>query len=508
MALRDHEPIEINEFNGLWSRGDPISTPLDHFSDCENIQFEASTQGFLTRWGINVFQHLNVPLTGILRIYNFPTQTANTLLVLTTGGNIYHVIDDVTVFGPILTIATMTDFGFVPFAGRAYITPFFTNSDGIEVGLQNEFLYVYLGDGLSVARKAGVSPPVNDIGDTFAASLGTGASDAGFHIFGVVYETDTGALSAPGPNPGFATLTQTLVNGVSFVDIPVSPDTFVTKRHIVATKAIPNYNGDEDGYQFFFLPGGTINDNTSTTLSNISYFDSQLLEDASHLIDNFSDIPAGVGLTFYHNRLVLNTTFTDISIAYVSAPGEPESINQVDGILIAPLDGNPLTVFQELRDVVYGFKRNRTHSWVDNGDEPSTWPLTTVDYGLGCPVHGIATVLDSGASSIDYLLTAAYQGMQIFNGRYANPELSWKIKSFWDTIDRDQFRRIQILNDPVGKIIYIVLPDRLMLTGDYNIGLDPKAIRWSPYRADIQFNTIALININTLIIGAEKRLLP
>jgi len=500
MALRDHEPIEINEFNGLWRRGDPDDTPLDHFSNCENIQFESGA-GFLTRAGINIFQHLNVPLTGILRIYNFPTQTANTLLVLTTGGKIYHVIDDVTVFGPILTIATMTDFGFAPFAGRAYITPFFTNSDGIEVGIDNEFLYVYLGDGLSVARKASVTPPVTN---TLAAALGTGASDAGLHIFGVVYETDTGALSAPAD---FTTLVQTLGNGVSFTGIPVSPDSFVTKRHIVATKAIPNYNGDEDGYQFFFLPGGTINDNVAVVLPNISYFDSQLLEDASHLLDNFSEIPAGVGLTFYHNRLVLNTTFDNISIAYVSAPGEPESINQVDGILVAPLDGNPLTVFQELRDVIYGFKRNRTHSWVDNGDEPSTWPLTTIDYGLGCPVHGIATVLDSGASSIDYLLTAAYQGMQIFNGRYANPELSWKIKDFWTDIDKDEFRRIQILNDPVRKVLYIVLPDRLMLTGDYNIGLDPKAIRWSPYRADIQFNTIALININTLIIGAEKRLL-
>jgi len=506
MALRDHEPIEISEFNGLWRRGDPDDTPLDHFSNCENIQFESGS-GFLTRAGINIFQHLNVPLTGILRIYNFPTPTANTLLVLTTGGNIYHVIDDVTVFGPILTKALMTDFGFAPFAGRAYITPFFTDSNGIERGLENEFMYVYLGDGLSVARPAGVIPPVNAVGDTFAAALGTGASDAGFHIFGVIYETDTGALSAPGPNPGFATLVQALGSGVSFVDIPVSPSLFVTKRHIVATKTIPAYNGDEAGYQFFFLPGGTINDNVATTLSNISYFDSQLLEDASHLIDNFSEIPAGVNITFYHNRLVLNTTFDDISIAYVSAPGEPESINQVDGILIAPLDGNPLTIFQELRDVLYGFKRNRTHSWVDNGAEPSTWPLTTIDYGLGCPVHGIATVLDSGASSIDYLLTAAYQGMQIFNGRYANPELSWKIKDFWQEIDREQFRRIQILNDPVRKIIYIVLPDRLMLTGDYNIGLDPKAIRWAPYRADIQFNTIALININTLIIGAEQRLL-
>lgn len=502
MAIRDHEVIEINEFNGLWKRGEDNDCPQDHFRDCENIKFEAG-QGFSTRDGVNVYQDVAVPLGHIIRLYNYPTaDDGNTLLVLIEGGDIFHVINNTTVFGPLLSIPEMTDFGFVQFAGRAYITPFFTDTDGFEKGLEDESLYVYLGDGASVARPAGVDTPVNQVGDTFVVTQGTGTTDIGFHIFGVVYETDTGAFSSIGPIGVLPTLNSD-GNGVSFADIPVSPDTFVTKRHLVATRVIPDYNGDETGYDFFFIPDGTINDNTSTTLTNISFFDSQLLEDASYLLDQYNPIPAGVNLSIYHNRLVLNTTFDDISICLVSAIGEPENISQVDGILIAPLDGNPLTITQDMRDILYGFKRNRTIAWTDNGDEPSSWPMSIIDYAMGAPVHGVAKVLDSGATSIDYLLVSAFQGIQIFNGTYMSPELSWKIKDFWFALDRTEFRRIQMVNNPIAKLLYCVLPDFLMLVGDYNIDQDPMKIRWTVWRFDFQVNTIAILDIDTLIIGAE-----
>lgn len=502
--IRDHDGIEINEFMGLWRRGDAADAPLNHFRDCENIKFEAG-QGFQSRDGVDVYQHQEFPLGNILRIYNYPTQTANTLLVLIDGGEIYHVLGPTTVFGPILDIPEMEDFGFVQFAGRAYLTPFATY-DGIEKGLEDDFLYVYSGDGASVARKAGVIAPVNEPGDTFTASLGTGVTDPGIHLFAVIYETDTGALSSLGPSGAFPQLTTLANGGVSFSDIPVSPDTNVTKRHIVATRVIPDYNGDETGYQFFFIPDGTISDNTTTTLANISFYDNQLLEDASYLLDIYSEIPAGVNLSIYHNRLVLNTTFDDISICLVSATGEPENISQVDGLLIAPLDGNPLTITQDMRDILYGFKKNRTIAWTDNGDEPASWPMSVIDYAMGCPVHGVAKVLDSGATSIDYLLVAAYQGIQVFNGTYMTPELSWKIKDFWFDLDRDEFRKIQMLNDPISKQLYITLPDRLMLVGNYNIDIDSSKIRWAVWRFDFQVNTIAILDIDQLIIGAERAL--
>lgn len=505
MPIRDHIPVVIDKFNGLWSKNDPESVPLDHFDDCENIRFIGDSTSFATRFGIGVHQTTAAPLKNILRIYNYPTQTANTLLVLVqngANGEIYHVTAPNTTLGPILTIAGMVDFGFVPYAGRAYITPigyFTTGSLNIEKGLQSQFLYVYLGAGAAARKAAGPTPA----GTLTIANGAAGYTDAGVHVFGVVGETDTGYLSPPVALNSFTT---GAALSVSFTTIPLFSGTYWVKRHIVASIIIQNYNGDTTGYQLFFIPNATINDNTSTTLSNISFYDADLLDDASHLLENYSEIPAGVGLAIYHNRLCLYTTYTDISLILVSEVGEPEAINQLSGLLIPPLDGNPITNAQQLRDVLYVFKRNRTISFVDNGDVPSSWPLTVIDQGLGAPIHGLSTVLDSGSANVDYLITSSYSGINIFNGRYLNPELSWKISSYWLALDRNEFRSIQILNDTINQVIYVVLPTKKVLVGDYKNGLDPKKIRWTPWKFDFRVNTVAQVNIDTLIFGSDRRL--
>lgn len=502
--MRDHKPIIIDQFNGLYDVGDIESTPLDHFSECENIQF-IGPNSFGTRPGVDKTQNVAVPLGNVVRIYNYVTQVANTLLVLTydgTTGKIYHVIDSTTVYGPILTIVGMTDFAFVPYAGRAYISPFDSFVIGglnVEKGMQNEFLYVYLGNG-AAARKAGGTIPAGTLTINNGAA---GHTDAGFHLFAVVGETDTGFLSSPFAFAGFTT------NGslsVTFSNIPIFSGSQWVKRHIVATIVIPSYNGDNQGYQYFLIPGADINDNVGTTLSNISFYDADLLEDVSHLLDNYTDIPAGVGLCLYHNRLVIFTSYTDISLALVSAEGEPEAISQIDGFLLVPPDGNPITNAQEMRDVLYIFKRNKTVSFIDNGDVPSSWPLSTVDLALGTSVHGISTVIDSGSTSTDYLIIASFRGITLFNGRYNLPELTWKISSLWLTQDKNKSRYIQIINNPIDQILYCCLPDRRLLIGDYNNGFDPKKIRWTIWKFDFTVNTIALTNINDLIIGAESLL--
>lgn len=503
--MRGHEPTAINEFNGLFDRGDPEEVPSDHFTDCENIRFVGST-GFATRHGIDQYQDVVVPLGNIVRIYNYITSQGSTLLCLTwdgTTGKIYHVVDDTTVFGPILTITGMIDFAFVPYAGRAYISPFasFTQGDlTIEKGLSGQFLWVYLGLG-AVARKAGGSTPA---GTLTVANGAAGHTDGGTHLFAVVGETDTGYLSAPVAFKDFLTAANA---SVSFSTVPLFTGTQWTKRHIVATKKITTYNGNTTGYTYYFIPGAIINDNTTTTLANQSFFDADLLENASHLLDNYAEIPAGCSLSIYHNCLCLSTTFTDISIVLVSAAGEPEAISQIDGLLVVPPDGNPITCTQEMRDVLYVGKRAKTTAFVDNGDVPSSWPMTVIDQALGFPVHGIATVLDSGGSSVDYLILATFSGVMIFNGRYSHPELSWKIESYWRGLNRNNFRLVSIINDPINKCIYFTLPTYKMLVGNYANGLDPKGIRWVPWKFDVKVNAIALVNINDLIIAAEGRLL-
>jgi hypothetical protein len=519
-GLRGHEPVVIEQFGGLWDRGDDESAPSDHFTKAENIQFFNS--GFETRTGILPYQGFGSSniLSEVLRIYDYVMQTGQTLLVLVRGGNIYHVTGPTTVLGPILSIATMEDFGFVAIAGRAYITPFknYVNSQGInyQLGIQNEFLYVYKGDG-TAARKAGGVPPSGSA--LVVASGAAGTTDTGDHLIAVVYETDSGYITAPGPE-AFTKFDFTGTNKIDVSNITVSPNSFVKKRHLVSTKWIPEYNGDQKGYQFFFIPEGNIENNTDTT-KTVEFFDADLIDDASHLIDNFSEIPAGVNLNTYHSRLVIvgeygtTETLTDLptgitdnrSLARVSAPGEPESISKVDGLIVAPLDGNPLTNVQEFRDVLYLFKKSRTIAYSDNDDEPSTWKEEKLDEGVGCPVHGIATVLDSGGVNIDFLLITDWSGLMIFNGTFARPEMSWKIEDFWMSLDRNYFHLMQIVNDSLSKKIWITLPEpnrQYVLHADYRDGMDAKNIRWAKWKFDVKMTAIALTETNKLVLAASE----
>jgi len=622
MALRDHKELVIEQFGGWWSRNSEACPP-DHFTDCSNIVYIEG--GFKTRDGIDIWnQNENTAFYGnILRIYTYVQQDGESLLILNDQGNIYHNTSP-TPSVPILHIDGMVDFGFVAIAGRAYLTPF----DG-NIGLENEYVYVYKGDG-SLARRAGgdapsilgafpfiafqspddgvvdkgvhiiavsyngtsglgpeifcvvncegkkqitlVNIPIGPVGtvsrtivmtraikvedyvpdqttytyyqaiviadnttesinlniaDTLltvnlTALLGaasppiTGAllvqntstlgnSEPGFHMFGVVYETDTGYLTAPGPEFFSGQTSIDLTKKIKISNIPISADSFVVARRIVATKLLENYDNNQLGNTFYFVPGGRIANNTDTSVE-ISFFDTELLDDASHLLDNFINIPAGIGLTTYHGRMLTWASHDDISVIRVSAPGEPEAISQVDGLLIAPLDGNPLTNAQEFRDVLYGFKKTRTLAWNDNGDAPASWPLTIIDQGIGASVHGIGTVLDSGGVNIDCLLIIDYSGIMIFNGSYIRPELSYKIKDYWFSLLRSDFKNIQIMNDSLSQILYLTLPNKQMIIGDYANGFDPKAIRWAKWLFDIETTTITLIDTNKLIIGARASL--
>ena len=514
-GVRDHEPIVIEEFNGWWDRGDDESAPSDHFIQADNVQYFNS--GVETRDPLDKWQS-GTPTGKILRLYNYVMQNGQTLIALTEGGKIYHAVSPSVLHGPILTIPEMTDFGFVAIAGRAYITPFktYVNAQGFnyQLGIKNEYLYVYKGDG-TPARKAGGPAPTG--GELTLAHDVEGRTDFGLHLIGVVYETDTGYLTAPGPDK-FGQLEFDGEHKILVSNIPVSPDSWVKKRHLVSTKWIPEFNGDQKGYQLYFIPEGNIDNNTDTT-KVVEYFDADLLDDASHLIDNFDYIPSGVALNTYHSRLCIggefgnDETLKDLpigitdnrSLVRVSWPGEPEAISKIDGLIITPLDGNPVTNIQEFRDILYIFKKTRTIAYSDNQDEPTTWTEELIDQGVGSPVHGVAAVLDSGGVNVDFLLIADWSGLMIFNGTYARPEMSWKIEDFWMSLDRNLSHYMQVVNDSLSKKVWLTLPppfQHMMLHADYGNGMDAKNIRWARWIFDAKMSSITLIETNKLIIGS------
>lgn len=500
--FRGHPPATISKFKGLWRRGDADTTPMDHFADCENLNF-SDEDHLSTRPGIGISQDVATPLGNVKRIYNYNTGEANTQLVLIESpagtGKIYHVVDSTTVFGPILTVVGMTDFAFAPYGGRAYISPFSEFAQGdlvIDKGLNGEVVYVYAGDG-TAARPAAGSPLS---GNMTIANGAAGHTDPGIHIFGFVAETISGFFTAPGLLETFTTVA---TNSVSFGLIPTSGDPNVVARHLVATKVVPSFNGNLEGYDLFFVPGGTINNNVDTFLNDISFFDQDLLDDASYLFDIYEEIPAVASLSIVNDRLVAAATFDDMNLALVSTKGEPEAINQISGLLTVSPDGNPVTNVQELRDVVYLFKRTRTIAYVDNGDEPSSWEPVVIDNALGTSVHGIATVLDSGSASVDFLIVCTYQGISLFNGKYIEPELTWKIEDYWKELDRNAFNKLQIVNAPIQKWLLCVLPNRDILVGFYSHGMQAQKIRWCPWSFFPGFNTIAIVNIDEIVVGAD-----
>lgn len=622
MRVRDHEPIVIDHFMGLYQRdAKGEACPLDHFIDCLNIDFEDNT--FKTRDGVDT-----IPGPAfILRAYKYQSPTLGEgLLALDVNGDFWHQSYGPPVtHGPILSVPGATDFVYAPIAGRAYISPI----TGLH-GTVGEFLYVYLGaGGVTVARKAAGAAPTNggdkplvaynsevdglvdmgihviavtyDDSADLSTALGTevfsvvyapgnkqinvanipvsgalnrrlymtraidpkdydpsslptfyeaavianatdttaiisitdaqlvtpfvagtqavpsdggalraansttnGGVDLGLHIYGVVYETSSGYLTAPGPE-FLAVQTHALeTKKITITNVPTG-GAAVTKRHIVATRALLNYNGDQVGYQFFFVPGGEINDNVTTTI-DLSYFDVDLLEDASHLIDNFDEIPAGAVLTTYNGRLVIGNGDFGEGIAYLSTPGEPEAIDEADGFLSPPNLNEHLTNAQEFRDVLYLFKKNRTYSYVDNGDVPATWAEpTTIDNGIGCGFHGVSTVLDSGGTNIEFLIISHSSGLYQFTGTYIKPELSWKIARYWKDIDGSD-NNMQVITDSINKRVYLCLQTGRMLMMDFNIGLDPKSVRWTPWAINAHVSTILLFEGPRLLLGSSGNL--
>jgi hypothetical protein len=499
--MRGHDPLLVEVFNGLWKRGDADSTPVDHFAEAVNIQYIES--GFETRDGIQPF--MNPRPTGtrdIARMYTFNTTTDDGLITLDSSGNFYHVIPADPSSTLILSVANAEDFAMAIMNDRAYITPF--NDTGL-----NDFVYVYNGDG-TPARKIAGDPPVDADGAMAAANSGTtGNVEAGIHIFGVVYETDSGFDTQIGPDT-LPTVTATGTKKVDLSAIPVSPSSAVVARRIVATKAIDPafYTGNTRGYEFFFVPDGEINDNVTTTLA-VNFYDIELLEAATPLLELMSEVISGSALTFYHNRLVLMNPYGEPGLVRVSLPGEYEAFNEVDGIILAQFDGLGITTGQEYRDILYLFKINETLAATDNGDVPSSWPLVIIDEGLGAGIHGVCYIDTRQGMSSEFLLLENYSGIFQFDGTFKRPELSFKIKDLWLSFTQNTVaRKIEFYNDVLRQMIFLNIPDDMMiLMGDYANGMTPETIRWAKWTYEVEPNTITLFDKDEqLLIGTTDNI--
>lgn len=456
--ITDLTPIILEKFNGLFARTNRDNVPLDHLSVANNLRYFPG--GFRTRGGLA--SELAAVGT-IARFHVIKIGSSDRLLVLNSSGSIY---DSQNMSSAILTIGGMVDFSCLTLYDRVYITP----HDRV-TGKSGSYLYVYTGSG-SARTAGGASCDTN----FNAADGAAGVVAAGVHKLALVYETDTGFLTKPGPIIiGEFVPTSYTAPGAKKINLTnlqvAGGGTGVTLKHIVATKA-----GLLD---YYFVPNGTVV-NAVTSLT-IDFTDAQLVDSADYLFDTLSLISAGLGLARYQGRMVLyGFPSPNGSLARVSRAGNAEQFSDVDGNLLVDVDNKrTITNVFDLRGSLYVVKEQGVHAYVDNGLEPSEWKSIQVDDGIGSTVYGVANVLDESGQTTDKVLLADRQGLVVFDGLFHGIPLTWKIQDSWDSISPSIRNQTQVVHDPVRQLIFVTINSAYLLVGDYNEGLNPQSIKWS-----------------------------
>ncbi len=360
--------------------------PAEFALDTLNVEY--TEKGVKTRAGFDSFKQATGNWDGsVVRVFEYKKRgEASRLLVLDDGGKIWDTLTAMTT--AVLDIATMTDFSAVTIFERVFITP----HDG-DAGLSNESVYIY--DGSSTARvAAGVAPSGYTL--AVADSVSSGNIEAGTHLFSVAFETASGHITKFGLTG--AEVKQYEAPGSLKADMTAIPvgAAGTAARHILVTKILVDYDGNPNDKQWWFLPDGKIEDNTTTVLADISFFDSSLINSAERLMNQVATIPAGSCITSFGSRLVVAGEVDANATARASEPGYPESISDLEGgIAVDPGDaGGAVHYMIEHRGILFFMKDFRTYATKDNGAAPNTWDVIQVDAAQGTGVHGSGGVLD------------------------------------------------------------------------------------------------------------------
>jgi hypothetical protein len=460
VTIRGHDITPVSEHLGYFNRDNIEGVPASKHRRNKNSIF--THFGVKTRFA---FSQLASSYAGaglnILRFqqYQRSDEAFTRTVTLDFAGNLRDSVGISFANKP-----TWPDFSAVSLFNRLYLTP----HDNV-TGLTGDFVYVW--DGVTFRKAAGLAP-VNGAPPFAVATGAAGRITKGRHLISVAYETDSGFITKPGPVLFYKAPGKRKAN---ISNIPIGPAGTIY-RHILMTKVIKTYDGNPTHYELFFVPGGTILDNVTTTLT-IDALDSELLNSADYLLDLLEEIPAFLGFTTYQGSLVGFGEFGKEAVARVSIAGSPESFNGTDGfVIVAPGDGGGVNNSREYRGNLEFWKDNRTFATRANGDSPSTWTVTQIDGGYGTKTpRGVTAVLDSLGDSKDTLLICDDSGLLLFYGRYSDKPLTWQVDTEWMT---DFGGDSSVSLDSIHKRLYVV-GNSSVLMGDFANGLDPDNIRWS-----------------------------
>lgn len=485
---RDHSPIRVSSFGGLFDGGERELAPVNHLLQALNLWYLPG-RGLRTRPPA-YSQEYDIPFDNVLRMKSYTDGDGDLhILVLNEDGELYDA--SVSLLTPILDIAEMVDFSIVPMFGRAYITP----HTGL-AGLEDEVVYVYQNSGTARAA-AGVAPtPTDAPANTVTNTAFPNEITVGRHGVAVAFETDTGFIT----KPGF--FYEHFSDGTrgDMVDIPLGGSEVVA-RHILMTKARAEFDAALENLEYFFVPNGRIGDNVTDTFS-ISALDGDLVDDASYLLGQLETIPAGLALTNYNGRLCVGGEFDNLHSVRISRSGDPESIDDVEGTLVVnPGDSSSgISALWVHRESLIIHKVGRSYSTSDAGDVISDWSPDLIDSAVGAGPHSVGKIAQFGETLQDIGFVANASGLHLFNGTFAGLRLSQKIHSLWERITTTAAHTIELVIDSKKQVLYAAVPldgaerPTHILHANFLNGLTPDAIRWSLWEMPFEPQSINVIS--------------
>ena len=489
MRLEDYSRKSLKSFQGLYSRGTDDTVPENHFSDCLNVDFD--TGEVKTRPGVSALLTFDITIPGKVRHFiEYPPPNNGAYLSTMSDNKLYSGSTPLAVgFGEYFNIIKLNNR--IYFAGNA------SDMGSGNIKVMDPVIGVSsFRDAAGLAPTAvGAMSPVNGV---------AGGINAGTYKIAVVYITDSGHYTTPGPKvAGVFTPSTYVAPGAKKLDIgaiPIGPAGTV-KRQIIISKA----NEEE----YFFLPsafGGLINDNTSIAVANIDFDDTtDLIDSADYLFDQLETIPAGTFLAFIGYKLVTGGESGNTSRLRASRIDDIESFDAVDGFIdIEVNDGYGIMNAVILRNMLHIYKQVGCYTVIVSNDVVANWPYNSIDANIGTNIRGIAICNQASKKSTrDFYIVLNKAGILLFDGGFRLPELTWKIEKLWKRFNDTYFSKALVLLDEINHKIYCALAldsaieNNTLLVGDYSECEfqipNAKQIKWSVYNFHRAPGAIALV---------------
>jgi hypothetical protein len=526
-TIKEFKGIHVTDIDSDFPKHTQGEIPFDSALNAENLLY-LKKGGMKTRSGID--KYINGP-TGIganedvvqfweIKVLNSIPQT-DRWLILTwdgTNGRLYDTQVTAPATNPVAAVVGMKYAFVINAFGRMYISPWegwatpLGDASGTG-GSGNNYVWVYTG--AYNARLAAGSAPT--IGTFAAAAAAGGLCTVGLHIISVVFETDTGFITAWSETGGGATIsvTTSAPNAtINLTNIPVgAAGSGVVKRHIIMSKITGGASVDNylRTYEPFFAK--TIEDNTTASTS-LSLPDSELVDSAAEYSPDevLGFVRSYVSMATYGKRMVYlgsrnsGTLYGLHDTAAISSNKSPEQIdravfqlaNQGDRftVLVGPEYGGKVMAGAELRGAFFIFKEDATFAVSETSDDPSTWIINLVDSGRGAFPFGVSQTSDGpGGLLYDSLLVCGNHGITRISGSaYAEGYLNAKYENYavtewmWDEYTLEEAKWSKLLVDPIRRLIFVKFGDPLndikdyLLVGNYYMGLSPDLVRWAKWK--------------------------